>query len=139
MGRYFRLELDDYSTPSFVSAGKYYFGTLEDIDNELKALSENGYSEIVFVGINLSDYGKNTPYSLPDALRLAEKYDGIKRVRLGSLEPDHLTVLNLTVREYVAGILIACLRESFACEVASMVEAGFAWSINPLAKFSVAL
>lgn len=65
--------------------------SLEDIDKELKALSENGYSEIVFVGINLSDYGKNTPYSLPDALRLAEKYDGIKRVRLGSLEPDHIT------------------------------------------------
>ena len=63
----------------------------EDIDKELKSLSENGYSEIVFVGINLSDYGKNTPYSLPDALRLAEKYDGIKRVRLGSLEPDHIT------------------------------------------------
>lgn len=65
--------------------------SLEAIDTELKALSENGYSEIVFVGINLSDYGKNTPYSLPDALRLAEKYDGIKRVRLGSLEPDHIT------------------------------------------------
>ena len=65
--------------------------TPEQIDEELKALSENGYSEIVFVGINLSDYGKNTPYSLPDALALAEKYDGIKRVRLGSLEPDHIT------------------------------------------------
>ena len=65
--------------------------SLEDIDKELKSLSENGYAEIVFVGINLSDYGKNTPYSLPDALRLAEKYDGIKRVRLGSLEPDHIT------------------------------------------------
>ncbi len=64
---------------------------LKDIDTELKALSENGYKEIVFVGINLSDYGKNTPYSLPDALRLAEKYEGIKRVRLGSLEPDHIT------------------------------------------------
>ncbi len=65
--------------------------TLENIDKELKTLSKNGYSEIVFVGINLSDYGKNTPYSLPDALRLAEKYDGIKRIRLGSLEPDHIT------------------------------------------------
>ncbi len=64
---------------------------LEDIDKELKLLSENGYKEIVFVGINLSDYGKNTSHSLPDALHLAEKYDGIKRVRLGSLEPDHIT------------------------------------------------
>ena len=65
--------------------------SLDDIDNELKALSENGYKEIVFVGINLSDYGKNTPYDLADALKLADKYDNIKRVRLGSLEPDHIT------------------------------------------------
>ncbi len=65
--------------------------SLEDIDKELKVLTENGYKEIVFVGINLSDYGKNSDYSLPDALRLAEKYDGIERVRLGSLEPDHIT------------------------------------------------
>lgn len=64
---------------------------LSDIDRELSELSKNGYGEIVFVGINLSDYGKNTPYSLPDALMLAEKYDSIKRVRLGSLEPDHIT------------------------------------------------
>ena len=65
--------------------------SLEQIDTELKSLAENGYKEIVFVGINLSDYGKKTPYSLPDALILAEKYDGIERIRLGSLEPDHIT------------------------------------------------
>ena len=64
---------------------------LADIDRELSELSKNGYGEIVFVGINLSDYGKGTQYSLPDALMLAEKYDPIKRVRLGSLEPDHIT------------------------------------------------
>lgn len=65
--------------------------SLELIDKELEALANNGYKEIVFVGINLSDYGKKTPYSLPDALKLAEKYEGIERVRLGSLEPDHIT------------------------------------------------
>ena len=65
--------------------------SLKDIDNELKALSKNGYKEIVFVGINLSDYGKNTDFSLPDALALAQKYDSIERIRLGSLEPDHIT------------------------------------------------
>ena len=64
---------------------------LEDIDRELSSLEKNGYEEIVFVGINLSDYGKGTDYSLPDALSLASKYDGIKRIRLGSLEPDHIT------------------------------------------------
>lgn len=65
--------------------------SLNDIDAELKSLAQAGYKEIVFVGINLSDYGKNTSYSLPDALMLAEKYEDIKRVRLGSLEPDHIT------------------------------------------------
>ncbi len=34
-------------------------------------------------------------------------------------EPDHLTVLNSVVREYVAGMLIAYIRESFASEVAA--------------------
>lgn len=32
-------------------------------------------------------------------------------------EPDALTVLNHTVREYVTGIISACIRESFASEV----------------------
>ncbi len=34
-------------------------------------------------------------------------------------EPDALTVLDDVAKEYVAGILIACIRESFACEVAA--------------------
>lgn len=34
-------------------------------------------------------------------------------------EPDHLTVLNMAIKEYVAGILTATARESFACEVAA--------------------
>lgn len=74
-----------------IARGRSRSKSLEYIDAELKHLSENGYKEVVFVGINLSDYGKNTSYSLPDALMLAEKYDNIKRVRLGSLEPDHIT------------------------------------------------
>lgn len=34
-------------------------------------------------------------------------------------EPDHLTVLNNVAREYVAGIITAAVRESFASEVAA--------------------
>ena len=34
-------------------------------------------------------------------------------------EPDEITVLNAMIPEYVAGILVACARESFACEVAA--------------------
>lgn len=34
-------------------------------------------------------------------------------------EPDHLTVLNLVVCEYVAGMITSLVRESFACEVSA--------------------
>lgn len=34
-------------------------------------------------------------------------------------EPDHISVLNMTVREYIAGMLTAYIRESFASEVAA--------------------
>ena len=34
-------------------------------------------------------------------------------------EPDHITVLDHTVKEYVSGLLMWCIRESFASEVAA--------------------
>ncbi len=69
---------------------------LSDIKKELKILSENGYKEIVFVGINLSSYGRDIGLCLTDAVFAAENTDGIERVRLGSLEPDHITDEMLT-------------------------------------------
>ena len=63
----------------------------EEIYRELKEIAANGYKEVVFVGINLSAYGLDTSGNIADALELAEKTDGIERIRLGSLEPDHLT------------------------------------------------
>ena len=64
---------------------------LDDIKTEIKSLAEKGFKEIVFVGINLSAYGRDIGYSLSDAIIAAENTDGIERIRLGSLEPDHIT------------------------------------------------
>ncbi len=64
---------------------------MEDIRKELIALSERGYKEVVLVGINLSSYGKETGLRLIDAVKLACTIPGIKRVRLGSLEPELLS------------------------------------------------
>lgn len=58
---------------------------------ELESLEKNGFSEIVLVGINLSAYLTEDGKNLADAVALAASFDGIKRVRLGSLEPDHIT------------------------------------------------
>ena len=64
------------------------FDTLRE---ELSSLEKNGFSEIVLVGINLSAYLTEDGKNLADAVELAASFDGIKRVRLGSLEPDHIT------------------------------------------------
>lgn len=64
---------------------------IEDIRSEIEMLAKLGYKEIVFVGINLSSYGLDNNTSLCDALMTAQNTEGIKRIRLGSLEPDHIT------------------------------------------------
>ena len=64
---------------------------LDELKNEISLLERNGFSEIVLVGINLSAYGLNDSFNIVDAVKTAASFDGIKRVRLGSLEPDHIT------------------------------------------------
>lgn len=62
-----------------------------ELKAELETLAENGYKEIVLVGINLSSYGKDINSSLTEAVELACSINGIERVRLGSLEPELLS------------------------------------------------
>lgn len=64
---------------------------IEDIQKEVAALADNGYREIVLVGINLSAYGKGGDLDLSDAVFAAAENEKIERIRLGSLEPDHIT------------------------------------------------
>lgn len=64
---------------------------MQDIKTELNALAKKGFSEVVFVGINLSAYGHDSGTDISEPIIAAENTDGIKRIRLGSLEPDHLT------------------------------------------------
>lgn len=64
---------------------------LETLKEEVAALEKNGFCEIVLVGINLSAYGTDIGSCLAEAVEAAASFDGIKRVRLGSLEPDHIT------------------------------------------------
>lgn len=64
---------------------------LDELKAELEKISANGYKEVVLVGINLSSYGSDIGCSFPDAVKVANGTKGILRVRLGSLEPDHLT------------------------------------------------
>ncbi len=73
------------------SRGRVRSRSLDDIKAEAERLSKNGFCEIVLVGINLSAYGKGEDFNICDAVEVVCSIDGIRRVRLGSIEPDHIT------------------------------------------------
>ncbi|WP_283607946.1 tRNA (N(6)-L-threonylcarbamoyladenosine(37)-C(2))-methylthiotransferase MtaB [Faecalispora anaeroviscerum] len=65
---------------------------LEDLEQELTLLGEKGFREVVLTGINLSAYGQELGLHLCDAVEAACRVPGIQRVRLGSLEPEQLSL-----------------------------------------------
>lgn len=71
--------------------GRVRWKKIEDIKSEVNALTENGFREIVLVGINLSAYGKGSDLDLADAVFAVSENEKVQRIRLGSLEPDHIT------------------------------------------------
>ncbi len=71
--------------------GRVRWKPIEDIKKEVDALTDNGYTEIVLVGINLSAYGKGSDLNLADAVFAVSENEKVERIRLGSLEPDHIT------------------------------------------------
>lgn len=77
--------------------GKVRSKSIADITNEAHTLATAGYKEIVLVGINLSAYGSDLGLSICDAVNAVSCVDGIERIRLGSLEPDHITDYELNI------------------------------------------
>ncbi len=65
----------------------------EKILEEARNIAKNGIKEIVLTGIHIASYGKDfeEEYMLIDLLEDLNKIDGIKRIRLGSLEPTIIT------------------------------------------------
>ena len=67
----------------------------EDVETEILGLCEAGYQEFVLTGIHLSSYGVDfSEDKKPRLLELIQKIDaisGVKRIRLGSLEPGIIT------------------------------------------------
>ena len=81
---------------------------IEDVRDEVEKIVQNGYKEIVLVGIETAAYGEGQQYSLIDLLEELENVDGLERIRLGSLEPaylkdhiiDRLALLKKTMPHY---------------------------------------
>ena len=76
----------------------------DDIFNEVSSLARKGCAEVVLTGIHLSSYGLDMgddALELIDIIEMINGIEGIKRIRLGSLEPR-------IVRDVFAISLDAC-------------------------------
>ena len=67
----------------------------DEVVEEVKRLTISGYQEIVLTGIHLSSYGMDFPeeerLTLLDLIKSIHEVEGLKRIRLGSLEPRIVT------------------------------------------------
>ena len=75
---------------------------IAEILQEVRTLAQKGYKEIVLTGIHLSSYGVDFPEetreSLLSLIQAVHEIPGIRRIRLGSLEPRIIT------EEFMKGI-----------------------------------
>jgi len=73
--------------------GRVRSRNLESVINEIEAVAEKGIQEVVITGIHIASYGKDfkNEYKLIDLLEEINKIEGIKRIRLGSIEPPLIT------------------------------------------------
>ena len=66
----------------------------EDVVDEVGRLTAEGYSEFVLTGIHVSSYGKDRPEdgeTLTGLIRAISATEGVRRIRLSSLEPRIIT------------------------------------------------
>lgn len=66
----------------------------DDIISEARMLSSSGYQEVVITGINICAYGldfENNAIGLCDVVKGIAACEGIRRIRLGSMEPMYLS------------------------------------------------
>lgn len=76
--------------------GRIRYRAMEEILKEVRELTANGYQEIVLTGIHLSSYGMEkgndfTKSRLGELIRAVNAVEGVRRIRLGSLEPRIIT------------------------------------------------
>lgn len=72
--------------------GKSRSRKLENIIDEIKKVTSQGYKEIILIGINIGAYGEdfNKNISFEDLVEEIIKIDDVERLRFGSIYPDKI-------------------------------------------------
>lgn len=103
----FRLEQFDAHTRAFVKIqdgcnsfcsyciipfvrGRSRSKSISDIVKEVVTLVKNGYKEVVLTGVNIGNFGKDQipKVSLADLIYQVDRVEGLKRLRLSSIDPN---------------------------------------------------
>jgi threonylcarbamoyladenosine tRNA methylthiotransferase MtaB len=71
--------------------GKSRSATIGEIVRQARDAIGLGYKELVLTGVNVGDYGKNNGTNLLALLKRLVTIDGLKRIRISSIEPNLLT------------------------------------------------
>jgi threonylcarbamoyladenosine tRNA methylthiotransferase MtaB len=64
---------------------------IRDVVREVRDVASNGYKEVVLTGVDLGAYGSDTGEKMTDLMKDMEVIEGLKRIRLSSIEVFHLT------------------------------------------------
>lgn len=70
--------------------GKSRNDTITNTVIEAQKAVDKGFKEVILTGVNIGDFGKSTHENFLDLLKALEKVNGLKRLRLGSIEPNLL-------------------------------------------------
>jgi len=65
--------------------------SIKDAVIECTSLVERGFNEIVLTGVNIGEYERSSGEKLEDLVRAISKIEGLKRLRLSSVEPNTIT------------------------------------------------
>ncbi len=60
---------------------------LTQIEEQVRVLAANGFGEFILTGTNVGSYGKDIGSSMAELLRRLSRLRGVRRIRIGSLEP----------------------------------------------------
>jgi len=77
--------------------------TIANVVKQAEEIVASGIKEIVLTGVNTGDFGANTGENFYQLLQALEQVDGLKRIRISSIEPNLLTdeIIALTAKSNV--------------------------------------
>lgn len=64
---------------------------IKKVLEETQRLVDKGYREIVLTGTEIGKYGEDTQESLPALVKELKKVEGLKRLRISSIHPKHVS------------------------------------------------